>query len=138
MRRSWYSARNCKIQAAPNIYPVPLYDRLNVARLVNDLWSRVEALDGDLEPLAGIRCVPMPGHTPAIRRYTWQRQSGTATICGDTAMNVAVNVEKQVPPGFLDNMAETMNGLRKLRREGKSILPTHDTEVYTKYPKGVE
>jgi hypothetical protein len=53
-------------------------------------------------------------------------------------MNVAVNVEKQVPPGFLDNMAETMNGLRKLRREGKSILPTDDTEVYTKYPKGVE
>jgi glyoxylase-like metal-dependent hydrolase (beta-lactamase superfamily II) len=123
--------------AAPNIYPVPFYDRLNVARLVNDLWNRVEILDGDMEPFAGIRCVPMPGHTPGHQAIYVATQSGTAIICGDAAMNVAVNIEKQVPPGFLDNMADTMNGLRKLRREGKYILPTHDPEIFSKYPEGV-
>lgn len=123
--------------AAPNIYPVPFYDRLNVARLVNDLWDRIEILDGDMEPFVGIRCVPMPGHTPGHQAIYVATQSGTAIICGDAAMNVAVNIDQQIPPGFLDNMADTMTGLRKLRREGKYILPTHDPDVFGKYPKGV-
>jgi N-acyl homoserine lactone hydrolase len=123
--------------AAPNIYPVPFYDRLNVARLVHDMWSRVEILDGDMEPFAGVRCVPLPGHTPGHQAIYVATQSGTAIICGDAAMNVAVNVDQQIPPGFLDNMGDTMNGLRKLRREGKHILPTHDPEVFQKYPQGV-
>ncbi len=52
-------------------------------------------------------------------------------------MNVAVNVEKQVPPGFLDSMPDTMSGLRKLRQDGNHILPTHDPDVFRKYPEGV-
>ena len=59
----------------------------------------------------------MPGHTPGHQAIYVATQSGTAIICGDAAMNVAVNVDKQVPPGFLDNMADTMSGLRKLQRE---------------------
>jgi hypothetical protein len=34
-------------------------------------------------------------------------------------------------------MGETMTGLRKLQREGKHILPTHDPDVFIKYPDGV-
>jgi glyoxylase-like metal-dependent hydrolase (beta-lactamase superfamily II) len=108
--------------AAPNIYPVPFYDRLNVARLVNDLWSHVEILDGDVESFAGIRCVPMPGNTPGHQAICVATQSGTAIICGDAAMNVAVDIEKQMPPSFLDNMADTMCGSRKLWREGEESL----------------
>jgi hypothetical protein len=52
-------------------------------------------------------------------------------------MNVAVNIDKQVPPGYLDNMADVMSGLRKLQREGKHILPTHDPDVFGKYPNGI-
>jgi N-acyl homoserine lactone hydrolase len=123
--------------AAPNMFPVPFYDRLNVARLVHDLWGRVEILDGETEPFAGIRCVPMPGHTPGHQAVYVTTASGPAIICGDAAMNVSVNVDKQVPPGFLDSMSDTMLGLRKLQREGKHILPAHDPEVFTKYPNGV-
>lgn len=123
--------------AAPNMYPAPFYDRLNVARLVNDLWNRIEILDGDMEPFAGIRCVPMPGHTPGHQAIYVATSSGTTIICGDAAMNVAVNVQRLIPPGFLDNMADTMSGLRKLQREGKHILPTHDPDVFGKYPGGV-
>jgi N-acyl homoserine lactone hydrolase len=129
--------RELQHASAPNIYPVPFYDRLNVARLVNDLWNRVEILDGEMEPFPGIRCVPMPGHTPGHQAIYVATQSGTAIVCGDAAMNVAVNVDKQVPPGYLDNMADVMSGLRKLQREGKHILPTHDPDVFSKYPNGV-
>jgi glyoxylase-like metal-dependent hydrolase (beta-lactamase superfamily II) len=37
-----------------------------VARLVYDSWPRVEVLDGESEIAAGVRCVPMPGHTPGL------------------------------------------------------------------------
>jgi N-acyl homoserine lactone hydrolase len=124
--------------AAPDIYPVPFYDRLNVARLVHDHWNRVEILDGDTEVAPGIRCVMMPGHTPGHQAVYVSTNSGTSIICGDAAMNVAVNVEKLVAPGFLDNMGDTMKGLRRLKREGVHILPTHDTEVFTKYPDGIK
>ncbi len=123
--------------AAPDIYPVPFYDRLNVARLIHDLWGRIEILDGETEPFVGIRCVPMPGHTPGHQVIYVSTSSGTAIICGDAAMNVAVNVEKQIPPGFIDSMSDTMSGLRKLRQQGRHILPTHDPNVFGKYPDGI-
>jgi glyoxylase-like metal-dependent hydrolase (beta-lactamase superfamily II) len=123
--------------AAPNIYPIPFYDRLNVARLVDQLWNRVDILDGEAEPLPGLRCVPMPGHTPGHQAVYVATHSGMSIICGDAAMNVATNVELMVAPGFLDSMSDTMSGLRKLKREGTHILPTHDPEVFLKYPQGV-
>lgn len=129
--------RELQNAAAPNIYPVPFYDRLNVARLVHELWNQVEILDGDTELLPGIRCVMMPGHTPGHQAVYVDTESGTTIIAGDAAMNYRYNVAQLIPPGFLDDMAETMNGLRRLRRDGKHILCTHDEEVFTKYPEGV-
>ena len=123
--------------AAPDIYPIPFYDRMNVARLVDQLWNQVDILDGETEPLPGIRCVPMPGHTPGHQAVYVATDSGTSIICGDAAMNVVTNVERQVAPGFLDSMADTMKGLRKLKREGTHILPTHDPDVFAKYPQGI-
>jgi hypothetical protein len=48
--------------------------------------------------------------------------SGVTIIAGDAAMNVRYNVEQLIPPGFLDRMADTMRGLRKLARDGRHIL----------------
>ena len=64
-------------------------------------------------------------------------ESGTAIIAGDAAMTVRHNVRDGIAPGFLDNMADTMAGLRRLARDGKHILPTHDDEVFTLYPEGI-
>lgn len=129
--------RELQNAAAPDIYPVPFYDRLNVARLVHDLWPRVEVLDGEAEVAPGIRCVPMPGHTPGHQAVYVALPSGTAIIAGDAAMTVEHNVRQGIAPGFLDDMADTMAGLRRLARDGKHILPTHDSEVFTLYPEGV-
>ena len=115
--------------AAPNFFPVQFYDRVNVARLIEPLWHRVDLLDDDSELFPGIRTVAMPGHTPAHQAIYVQTAGGTAIIAGDAAMNVAVNVRKQVAPGIVDNMADVMNGLRRLAHEeqqGATLLPTHD------------
>jgi glyoxylase-like metal-dependent hydrolase (beta-lactamase superfamily II) len=62
--RFYVQRKELQNAAAPDMYPVPFYDRLNIARLIDELWPRVEVLDGDTELLQGIRCVVMPGHTP--------------------------------------------------------------------------
>ena len=123
--------------AAPNFFPAPFYDRVNVARLIDPLWKQVDILDGEGELFPGIRAVAMPGHTPAHQAIYVDTPSGTTIIAGDAAMNVAVNVRRQVAPGIVDNMADVMNGLRRLAKEGKHILPTHDPEVFALYPDGV-
>lgn len=129
--------RELQNAAAPNIYPVPFYDRLNVARLVHDHWSRVDVLDGETEVVPGVSCVPMSGHTPGHQAIYVAVSSGTAIIAGDAAMTVRRNVREGIAPGFLDNMADTMDGLRRLARDGRHILPTHDDEVFSLYPNGV-
>ncbi len=126
--------------AAPNFFPVPFYDRVNVARLVGELWGRVDLLDGPGEILPGVRAVLAPGHTPAHQMLYVETTGGTVIIAGDSAMNLETNVRKGVPPGIVDSMAETMDGLRLLAREerdGKRILPTHDAAVFALYSAGV-
>ncbi len=126
--------------AAPNFFPVPFYDRVNVARLIDPLWQQVEILDGEAELFPGIRAVHLPGHTPAHQAVYVETAGGTAIIAGDAAMNVAVNVRKQVAPGIVDNMADVMTGLRRLAQEerrGARVLPTHDPEVFSLFPDGV-
>lgn len=129
--------RELQNAAAPDMYPAPFYDRQNVARLVHDFWPRVDVLDGDTEIAAGVRCVPMPGHTPGHQAIYVAVASGTAIIAGDAAMTVRDNVRDGIAPGFLDNMADTMAGIRRLARDGKHILPTHDSEVFALYPDGI-
>ena len=126
--------------AAPNFFPVPFYDRVNVARLIEPLWNQVDLLDGEEEIFPGVRTVHMPGHTPAHQAIYVQTASGMVIIAGDAAMNVAVNVRKQVAPGIVDNMADVMNGLRRLAKEeqaGARLLPTHDATVFELYPEGL-
>ena len=97
-------------------------------------------MDGASELFPGIRTVNMPGHTPAHQAIYVETATGTAIIAGDAAMNVAVNVRKQVAPGIVDNMADVMNGLRVLAKKeqrGARLLPTHDPEIFRLYPDGI-
>ena len=51
---------------------------------------------------------------------------------------LAANVEQQVPFAYFVNLEQVMAALRRIARDGKHILPTHDPEVYTRYPAGIE
>lgn len=135
--RFYVQRRELQNAAAPDMYPAPFYDRLNIARLIDELWPRVEVLDGDAELFRGVRCVVMPGHTPGHQAIYVETASGTTIIAGDAAMNVRYNIRQLIPPGFLDSMADTMRGLRRLARDGKHVLCTHDEEVFGLYPGGV-
>ncbi len=124
--------------AAAPLFPVPFYDRQDIARLVGELWPRVDLLEGDRELFAGIRTVVTRGHTPAHQMIYVDVPSGTAIITGDAAYIAAVNVKQQVPFGYYINLADVMEGLRRIARDAKHVLPTHDAEVYKLYPDGVK
>ena len=126
--------------AAPNIFPVPFYDRLNIARLVDELFDRVDVADRDETVLDGIRTRHLPGHTPGHQVVIVDTERGPAVICGDAAMDLDVNVRQQIAPGFLDSMGDTMSGLRWLASrdgEGDHVLAAHDAKVFERYPDGV-
>jgi glyoxylase-like metal-dependent hydrolase (beta-lactamase superfamily II) len=126
--------------AAPNLYPVAFYDRLNIARLVDELFDRVDVADGDETVVEGIRTKHLPGHTPGHQVVIVDTGDGPAVICGDAAMDLEVNVRQQIAPGFLDSMSHTMSGLRWLAardRQGDHVLAAHDAKVFERYPEGV-
>jgi hypothetical protein len=52
--------------------------------------------------------------------------------------SLATNVKRQVPFGYFVNLEQMMAALRRIAQDGKHILPTHDPEVYTLYPDGIE
>ncbi len=124
--------------AAAPLFPVPFYDRQDIAKLVGMLWNRVELLDSDRELFPGIRTVTTRGHTPAHQMVYVEVPSGTAIITGDAAYIADINVKQQVPFGYYIDLNDVMAGLRRIARDAKHILPTHDAEVYTRYPHGVQ
>ena len=67
--------RELQNAAAPDMFPVQFYDRINVARRVSDHWHRVDALDGEQKVAPGVRCIPFPGHTPGIKLFTLRPQA---------------------------------------------------------------
>ena len=123
--------------AAAPLFPVHFYDRQDIAKLVSTLWKRVDLLDGERELFPGIRTVFTGGHTPAHQMIYVEVPSGTAIITGDAAY-LATNVKRQVPFGYFVNLEQVMAALRRIAQDGKHILPTHDPEVYTLYPDGIE
>jgi N-acyl homoserine lactone hydrolase len=130
--------RNELQYAAAPLFPVPFYDRQDIAKLVGTLWDRVELLDGDREIFPGIRTVTTRGHTPAHQMVYVDVPSGTAIITGDAAYIADINVKQQVPFGYYIDLNDVMAALRRIARDGKHILPTHDAEVYNRYPEGVQ
>ena len=123
--------------AAPNFYPAPFYDNLNIARLVNDLGSRVEFLDGESELFPGIRTVFTPGHTPAHQAIYVETSTGVAVIAGDAVLNEEWNVRQGIAPGIVDSMSDVLNSVRRIQSDAKYILPTHDPTVFERYANGI-
>lgn len=124
--------------AAAPTFPVALYDRTDIAKLIGPLWGRVRLLTGDDEVLPGIRAKITGGHTPAHQILYVELDSGTAVICGDAAYEVDINVAAQVPSGYVVNMQDAVDALELLSRETGPVLASHDASVYERYPNGID
>ena len=123
--------------SAPNVCPVLFYDRIDVSRLSNDLWSQLEFIEtGDSEPFPGIRCEFMPGHTPFHQIVRIDTSAGEYIVAGDAAVLID-DVKRQWMPGIIDSMSGVMSGLKRLLPQVDRVLPTHDRSVAEKFAKGI-
>jgi glyoxylase-like metal-dependent hydrolase (beta-lactamase superfamily II) len=123
--------------AAPE-FPVAFFDRVDIAALVGELWSRVELLDGESELFEGLRTVHTGGHTPGHQMIYVQTPQGRAIITGDAAYVAEINVDAQVPFGYWVDLPEVMDGLRRIAADSQGIvLPMHDRSVLERHRDGV-
>jgi glyoxylase-like metal-dependent hydrolase (beta-lactamase superfamily II) len=106
------------------------YDRKDVAALVDELWERVELLEGDAEPFPGIRCVLYADtHTPGSQCIYVDSQEGTVALVGDIVRKIDVNVERGIPPGLFYDLESTRRAILDIKRQADRIFPSHDPAI---------
>lgn len=122
--------------AAP-LFPAAFYDRLDMRRLVDDLWDQVELLDGDAEIVPGIQAVFTGVHSPGHQMFYVELASGRAIITGDNTYNLEKGYDRGIPHGYYTDLGQVMRALKRIRRDGKYILPMHDAVVFERYGDGI-
>jgi N-acyl homoserine lactone hydrolase len=123
--------------AAPQ-FPVPFFDRTDIAALIGTLWQRVELLDGEAELFTGLRTVHTGGHTPGHQMVYLDTPQGRAIITGDAAYVAELNVTGAVPSGHWVDLPDTMAALRRIATDSEGIvLPMHDRSVHERHADGI-
>lgn len=123
--------------AAAPLWPDYLFDRIDIGKLVDPLWSQVELLDGDTEIAPGVRAVVTGGHTPAHQVLYVDLPSGQAIVTGDAMYVAEPAIELGLPPGYVVDMADALAAIELIKRDADHVLPMHDFQVYETYPDGV-
>jgi glyoxylase-like metal-dependent hydrolase (beta-lactamase superfamily II) len=106
------------------------FDRRDVAVLVDDLWDRVQLLEGDRELFPGIHCVLYPdSHTPGSQCVYVETEDGVVGLVGDMVRKVELNVKKGVPPGLFYDLEQMRRAIEDIERRADFIYPAHDPEL---------
>jgi glyoxylase-like metal-dependent hydrolase (beta-lactamase superfamily II) len=99
--------------------------------------GRVRRLEGGEEIADGVRVVFLGGHSPGQIALGIDAQAGW-TVLASGAMHFYEELERDRPFGVLANLAEMYEGydtLRELAGPGSHLVPGHDAEVMTRYPR---
>jgi glyoxylase-like metal-dependent hydrolase (beta-lactamase superfamily II) len=99
--------------------------------------GRVRRLEGGEEIAEGVHAVFLGGHSPGQIALGVDAQAGWTVLASD-AMHFYEELERDRPFGVLANLAEMYEGydtLRELNWPGSHLVPGHDAEVMTRYPR---
>jgi len=111
-----------------------LFDKRDIADLIERDKNRVVMIDGDTEIVRGVKCVRTGGHTAGSQAVYVQTDQGLAILTGD-ACYVYDNLEKRIPTGIFFRYDECISAIDRFRREGRFIIVNHDLEVLKRYRK---
>lgn len=93
--------------------------------------------DGDGEIAPGITVHRIGGHSSGLQCVRVETASGPLVLASDAA-HYYENLELQKPFPIVVNVAEMLDGFRRLRRlagDGGRIIPGHDPLVRERYPR---
>jgi N-acyl homoserine lactone hydrolase len=122
--------------AAPH-FPPGFFDRIDIAKMVSDVYDRIDFDEGDAEIAPGISTIFTSGHSPGHQMVYVELDSGLAIITGDNVYRKHTALPMGFPPGLVHDMPAAVSAVKKIARDGKHILPMHDPVVYDEYPDGV-
>jgi len=95
--------------------------------------DRIETIEGELEVEAGIRVVPLPGHTPGFQGVLVDLASGPCLIAGDDCPlfeNWHGNkATAHIPPGIHVDLRDCYRSFKKIEKLARTVLPGHDLKV---------
>ncbi|HZG58868.1 N-acyl homoserine lactonase family protein [Paenibacillus sp.] len=129
-RKGWEAARN-PIHPVFDVFPKDVLDYM-ATRMKAQL--RLAADEETIAP--GIDVLWTGGHTRCSQAVKLQTAKGKVVLTGDVAY-LYENLMSEHPIGLGVSLYESVDALRRLKREGDIVLPGHDKEILERYPGGV-
>lgn len=94
------------------------------------LLPNLDVVRGEQEIRPGLRVIPVPGHTPGSQAVLVDTAKGRYCIAGDAVFTYE-NLERDIPPGFHNDVDDSMDSMALLRARADRILPSHDYAVFS-------
>jgi glyoxylase-like metal-dependent hydrolase (beta-lactamase superfamily II) len=114
------------------------YDVRDVTDLIRHVYEdRVVFHDGDAEIAPGVSVLRIGGHTGGLQSVRVRTARGRVVLASD-ASHYYENMESARPFPIVYNVADMLEGHRRLRREADSpdhVVPGHDPLVLQRYPQ---
>lgn len=114
------------------------YDVQDVTDLIRHVYAdRVQFHDGDADIAPGVSVMLIGGHTQGLQSVRVRTARGTVVLASD-ASHYYENMEAARPFPIVYNVADMLDGHRRLRREADSaehVIPGHDPLVLQRYPQ---
>lgn len=98
-------------------------------------FDRFEVIDGEREVAPGVRCIPLPGHTPGLHGVLVETAAGPYLLASDHCPLYA-NFDQQIPTGLIHDLEAWYRSTARIAGLGARVLPGHDMKVLakTRYP----
>lgn len=98
-------------------------------------FDRFEVIEGEREIAPGVRCIPLPGHTPGLQGVLVETAAGPYLLASDHCPLFA-NFEQQIPTGLIHDLEAWYRSTQRIADLGAHVLPGHDMKVLEKsrYP----
>lgn len=99
--------------------------------------ERLVLLDGEKEILPGVRCLPAPGHTPALQAVAVETEKGRAVLGSDCG-HLFQNYRESRPSCLICDLPAWLKSFDRLKEQVSSpdlLFPGHDKRMFTEYPK---
>lgn len=119
----------------PGKHERPTYGFMGVPGFSTPRWMTVAdhmvTIEGEVEVLPGVRCVPTPGHTPGSQSVLIDTAKGTYALVGDQYYFIR-NVTEDALVGVFENHTSWYASHEKLKRlvDTEHIITTHDHVTY--------
>lgn len=98
--------------------------------------DRVIPISGDRQLIEGIDLMHIGGHAPGLMSVLVSTRLGRVAIAGDLIHSYG-NLELDWPLGSLWNLNQAMHSMQRLRESAEIILPSHDWELWERFPDGI-